>query len=176
MEPSSRTIFVRRIQRFSPGICAVCGWHGIVGVVCRNRRCAARYIYDPVNNVVRGKGRIKVSRAQRDLFTEVRDLVKAPTFQEVIFPWSIGTHGAGYRFDIVVPSINLIVEYDSLIHKKYNKFFHKNRAMFNAMVLRDQIKDRMAKRAGWKLIRVKEGSPEGGLIARRYIDQQRTDQ
>jgi hypothetical protein len=97
-----------------------------------------------------------------------------PVYQEVIFPWSIGGHGAGYRFDIVVPHLRMIVEYDSLMHREFNKFFHKTRAQFHAMLLRDQVKDKMAKQAGWKLIRVAEGSPEGGLIVRRYVDQQRT--
>lgn len=91
-------------------------------------------------------------------------------FQEVIFPWSIGPHGAGYRYDIAVPSLRLVVEYDSEMHYRFTSFFHKNMAEFASMRLRDQVKDRMAKRAGWKLIRVPEDSPEGGLIVRKFID------
>jgi hypothetical protein len=90
--------------------------------------------------------------------------------QEVIFPWSIGSTGAGYRFDIVIPSLRIIVEYDSVIHSEYIKHFHKNKSGFIASQIRDQMKDKMAKDNGWKLIRVDERDPSGGFIARRTIE------
>lgn len=171
MEPAVRS----HAGAFVPGTCAVCGWRGIVGLVCRARRCAGRFFYDHNLGIVRAKGRVKVSKAQRSLFEDIRRWVSgAPVFQEVIFPWSIGPHGAGYRYDIAVPSLRLVVEYDSEMHFVYTKFFHKSMREFASMRLRDQIKDRMAKRAGWKLIRIQEGSPEGGLIVRKFIDSRRT--
>ncbi len=157
---------------FEPGTCAVCGWRGIVGVVCRNRTCAGRFFYDAERNIVRGKVKIKESKAQKALFLDIRRWCHGmDVVQEVIFPWSIGPKGAGYRFDIVVPELNLIVEYDSVIHSKFNKMFHKNMKGFISQQMRDQIKDRMADGAGWKVIRVVEGDPEGGLGVRRYIEQ-----
>lgn len=69
--------------------------------------------------------------------------------------------------------MRLVVEYDSKMHSRFTKFFHKNMSEFASMRLRDQVKDRMAKRAGWKLIRVPEDSPEGGLIVRKFIDAKR---
>lgn len=91
-------------------------------------------------------------------------------FQEVVFPWGIGPRGAGYRFDIVVPALKLIVEYDSSLHDSFNKHFHINKARFMAYQMRDQIKDKLAKRMGWRLFRVRENDPEGGLDVRRWIE------
>jgi very-short-patch-repair endonuclease len=73
-----------------------------------------------------------------------------------------------------VPKLKLIVEYDSAMHGKYNSFFHKTVKGYVGAVMRDQAKDRMAKKAGWTLMRVVEGAPEGGLYVRRFIEQKRS--
>lgn len=90
--------------------------------------------------------------------------------QEVIFPWGIGSKGAGYRFDIVVPALKLIVEYDSLLHDRFIKHFHGDVGGLVAIQIRDQIKDQRAKAAGWTLFRVHQTDPEGGLGVRRWIE------
>ncbi len=166
-------------RSFKPGTCVICGWQGIIGIICRRRRCAGRYFYDLRYELVRTKGRTIVSQAQRELFINVRTWANSDgntreCFQEVIFPWSIGPRGAGYRYDICVPKLKLIVEYDSAMHRKYNSFFHKTVKGYVGAVMRDQAKDRMAKKAGWTLMRVVEGAPEGGLYVRRFIEQQRS--
>lgn len=156
---------------FTPGICVVCGWHGICGVVCAKRGCAGRYFYDKDLNIVRAKARVRVSKAQRRLFERIRVWARGHhIYQEVIFPWSIGPRCSGYRFDIVIPSMNLLVEYDSIIHFKYNPHFYRTRTDFMEAKFRDQIKNKMATHAGWNLIRVKEKDPGGSLDVRRWIE------
>ena len=121
--------------------------------------------------MVRGTGRIKVSKAQQALFLDIRKWSEGrPVFQEVIFPWSLGPKQAGYRYDIVVPDIKLIVEYDSSIHYKFNKHFHKTQAGFRIQMIRDQVKDRLARKNGYTIFRVRQDDPEGGLDVRRYIE------
>lgn len=78
--------------------------------------------------------------------------------------------GAGYRYDIVVPGLRLIVEYDSALHYKFNKHFHKNRTGFTIQRIRDQVKDRMAKDHNYTIFRVRQDDPEGGLDVRRFIE------
>jgi len=114
---------------------------------------------------------VTVSKGQRELFLDIRKWCKGtPVFQEVIFPWGIGTRGAGYRYDIVVPHLKLIVEYDSSLHYKFNKHFHKNRAGYTTQRIRDQVKNQLAKTHGYKIFRVRQDDPEGGLDVRRFIE------
>lgn len=115
--------------------------------------------------------RTKVSKAQKELYLDVKKwAVGLDVCQEVIFPWAIAPSGAGYRYDIVVPRLRLAVEYDSLLHSEYSKHFHHSKQGFIEVQLRDQIKDKLAARYGWKLIRVDERAPEGGLLVRREIE------
>lgn len=161
-------VTARRVTVFREGTCAVCAHGGIKGFVCRHCR---RFTYDPRRGLVRGLGRIKVSKAQRELFVDIRRwCLGTPVFQEVIFPWSIGPRGAGYRYDIVVPDLRLIVEYDSAIHYKFNKHFHKTRTGYATQRIRDQVKDRLAKTNGYTIFRVRQDDPEGGLDVRRFIE------
>ncbi len=122
---------------------------------------------------MRGRGRIKVSKAQRQLFLDIRKWCSGTqVFQEVIFPWCIGPRGAGYRYDIVVPDLKIIVEYDSSLHYKFNKHFHKTKAGFTTQMVRDQVKDKLATAHGYKIFRVRQDDPEGGLDVRRFIERQ----
>jgi len=133
-------------------------------------------MYDLVNKVIRLKpGRYKrISKAQKQLFMDIRRWAGGQeVWSEVIFPWSMGPKGAGYRYDIVVPGIKAIVEYDSIIHNKMNKHFHKTMVGFAASKIRDQFKNKMAHDAGYTMIRVNENDPEGGLRARRFMDTHR---
>lgn len=116
----------------------------------------------------------RVSKAQRDLYLDVKRWAgPQDVVQEGIFPWSLGPSGAGYRYDIVVPELRLIVEYDSLLHSKYSKHFHHSMSGFVASQIRDHTKDKMAEAHGWTVIRVDERDPQGGLLARREIERRR---
>ena len=131
---------------------------------------------------VRGKAGIRPSKAQKELFLNVvRWLGRKNTTgrpievaQEVIFPWSIGDKGAGYRYDIVVPDLNLIIEYDSTLHSKYSKHFHHDLKNFSVLQQRDEIKTYLATSNGYDIIRVDERDPTGGLVVRGYIDRKLT--
>jgi hypothetical protein len=120
---------------------------------------------------IRGKARVTPSKAQKELFLEIKKWAgNLEVVQEVIFPWSIGPKGAGYRYDIVVPDLRLIVEYDSLLHSKYSKHFHHSQTNFNDLKERDILKTTLARKNGWDIIRVDERDPQGGLLARAAID------
>jgi len=158
-------------DKFVSGICAVCGWRGCGGVLC-SRRCSRRYFYDHQHGLVRLKAiRRSPSQAQRRLYLEVRKWVLGQDVaQEVVFPWSIGPSGAGYRYDIAVPGLKLLVEYDSGLHRTFNKHFHRTMRGFIEAQRRDKVKNKMAKAAGWELIRVEEDSAGSELLARRKIE------
>lgn len=156
---------------FSPGTCVVCGWRGVGGILCRRRRCSGRFFFDVRYGFVRGKVRTRASKAQRALYLDVKRWVgPRDVCQEVIFPWSIGKTGAGYRYDIVIPDLKMIVEYDSTLHSEYIKHFHGSKSGFLGVQIRDQMKNKMAADHGWGLVRVDERDPEGGIIARREIE------
>lgn len=90
--------------------------------------------------------------------------------QEAIFPWSIGPNGAGYRYDIAVPELKVLVEYDSTLHSRFIKHFHRNVKGFLEGQSRDEAKNRMAKRAGWTILRVDERVPGADLAVRAKIE------
>jgi hypothetical protein len=90
--------------------------------------------------------------------------------QEVIFPWSIGPSGAGYRYDIAVPDLKCLVEYDSTLHSKFNKHFHRTIQGFLESQARDEYKNRAAERNGWALFRVDEAVAGSELEVRRRLE------
>lgn len=90
--------------------------------------------------------------------------------QEAIFPWSIGPSGAGYRYDIAVPDLKVLVEYDSTLHSKFCKHFHGSIRGFLESQARDSAKDRMARGAGWTILRVDERNPGAELAVRAEIE------
>lgn len=82
----------------------------------------------------------------------------------------MGPTGAGYRYDIAVPALKVLVEYDSELHYSFNKHFHGTKKEFLAAKERDRAKEMMAKEAGWALLRVEEGRAGSELLARREIE------
>ena len=79
----------------------------------------------------------------------VRDEFRKPTFQEVVFPWNLF-----FRYDIGVPDIKLIVEYDSKLHFEYNEHFHKTKKNFKRRQQIDVDKENIAKDHDYKVLRI----------------------
>ena len=69
--------------------------------------------------------------------------------------WAFSTKKVLLEYDIGVPSIRLLVEYDGIQHYEYPNFFHKTRKEFNAQVERDKLKRELAFSNGWNLLVVK---------------------
>ena len=71
---------------FTRGVCAVCAERGIVGYVCNRYKCRPKFFYDDRNGLVRLKPRAKVSKAQLQIFLDVRKWCRGlEVFQEVVF-------------------------------------------------------------------------------------------
>ena len=60
----------------------------------------------------------------------------------------------GFYYDFSIPSLNLLIEIDS---HTYHKQISRQRI--------DRAKDAVAKRMGWKLVRVRDPDIEGKLVA-----------
>ena len=56
------------------------------------------------------------------------------------------------RYDIIVPDIKLIIEYQGIQHVKWTKFFHKKYSDFLEYVKNDKEKREVAENHGWKVL------------------------
>lgn len=92
--------------------------------------------------------RHKISKPQTILFLNIRKLFKLPCYQEVIFEFNIYR-----RYDIVIPKLKLIIEYNGEQHEKYIPFFHKNKKRFQEFKQQEIVKESTAKGNGYKVIR-----------------------
>lgn len=59
-----------------------------------------------------------------------------------------------YRFDFYIPSLNICIEYDSEIHFKQIKHFHKTNSAFKAAQERDRRKNSYCLSRGIRLYRI----------------------
>lgn len=116
-------------------------------------RHIGNYVYNYSQDFIHIKLSAIISKIQRKLYVVVRDLYREPTFQEVIFDWAAKPEGSYFRYDIVVPSKKLICEMDGQQHFKFNKMMHGTRAVFKEAKADDKIKEELAKKNGFELIR-----------------------
>ena len=62
------------------------------------------------------------------------------------------------RYDFVNLTKKVIVETDGRQHDAFNKHFHGNsRANYQAQIKRDLLKDALAEKNGFKMVRIKPG-------------------
>ena len=130
---------------FNKGQCVICGVL-CKGFLCPRHRRAFRFIKKYGFFVL--KPRIKISKAQKALYLNIRSLVKKLTYQEVTFDF---LHYS--RYDIVCPDIRLIVEYDGQQHFKFVKMFHKDQKGFEEYKHKEKVKEDFAKVNDWSIIR-----------------------
>lgn len=126
--------------------------------LCNNHR--KRYIIYPKHNFVALKPRRRISKAQSGILREVKEVFRSPSFQEAIFPFMMF-----YRMDIVIPEYKLCVEYDSELHFKFIKHFHKTKANFKHRQKLDDVKAGVVEDNGWTVLRInyKEKNVKGKL-------------
>lgn len=94
------------------------------------------------------KPKKRISKPQTRLFLNIRNLFKFPTYQEVIFEFNIFR-----RYDIVVPDLKLILEYDGKQHFVFNKLFHKTKERFEDLKAQEIIKENYARGHGYTVLR-----------------------
>lgn len=125
--------------------CKVCG-HFSTRNLCRS--CVKKFSRINCFSLFRLKPYKRTFKTQQTLYKQIKVLFKKRTFQECVFDWY-----PFKRYDIAVPELKLIVEYDGIQHFKQIKFFHKNREEFDLYRANDHAKEEIAKIQGWKVIR-----------------------
>jgi len=77
------------------------------------------------------------------------------------------TEGDGRNYplqiDILIPELNIAVEYDGYQHYTYPNFYHKTKDAYDALLKRDKFKNSWCESNGIKLIRIKESEFNVGL-------------
>jgi len=129
---------------FIDGRCVICGQYG--KLLCKDHTRVYRYV--PEHGFYALKPRKEVSGPQSFLFKFVRDHYHCSTFQEVAFDFN-----PYRRYDIIVPSLKLCVEYDGEQHFKFNKLFHKTMSGFHEYVASCEAKENVLKEQGYTVIR-----------------------
>ena len=73
--------------------------------------------------------------------------------------WAETDKGVLYEYDIYIPSLRLLIEYNGVQHYRYTSFFHKNEATFKKQLARDKKKKILAKENGYTLVVFKYDEP-----------------
>ena len=73
--------------------------------------------------------------------------------------WAVSSKGVLLEYDIHIKNTNILIEYNSIIHYKYTKFFHKTYSKFKDQVNRDKLKKELAKENNYKLIIFTDNEP-----------------
>jgi len=74
--------------------------------------------------------------------------------QEVMFTWGITQKGVMTPYDIVVPEMNLIIEYQGEQHYAYRKFLFKNRDQWRGYMVRQRYKKKLADDSEWSFVEI----------------------
>lgn len=111
-------------------------------------------------------GDVRVSLGQQTLHWLLKKIYPTyPILWEVVLP------GTLYRFDLVVPIIGLIVEFDGRQHSQYVHHFHRDIDGYVAMVRSDNFKNKWAADHGVKLLRVAHDNlPSDEKELKKWID------
>ena len=117
--------------------------------LCEHHR--KQYIYNKKYDFYHVRGTRRISKLQTQVYSAIKIAFGKKTFQEVLFPWCYRT--PAYRYDIVVPDMNLVVECDGKQHFEYIEFFMKDKKNFEKYKAAEQTKMQMLKEHGWLLVR-----------------------
>lgn len=111
--------------------------------------CIKKYARIKKYRAYRLKPRKKTTKHQQDLFRTVRKVLnkKYKVMQEMCFDWF-----PHKRYDICVPELNIIIEYNGIQHYRWIKFFHKTKDEFYQYQQNDRNKIQMAQSYGYKVI------------------------
>ena len=114
--------------------CKICG-----SFTKRNicRECKKKYARIEKYKAYRLKPRRRTGSSQQMLFRRIRKCMKKQykVMQEMTFDFNLCK-----RYDIIIPDIKLIIEYQGIQHVKWTKFFHKKYSDFLEYVKNDKEK------------------------------------
>jgi hypothetical protein len=157
--------------------CAICKyWRGLTkkGPVYLCKRHTKRYIWDRENEYLRQKNRggkwERIWPSQGDLAKAISRL-GYKVDQEVMPLWSQSKKGVLMPFDIAIPEIKVLIEYQGEQHDKQVKFFFKRKNTWLAYIGRQTLKRDLAEKNGWKVIEFRpEDKPFTGKRIRDRLD------
>jgi len=138
--------------------CAVCkSWKGLKrnGPVQLCEKHDSRYIWDKEHNYLRQKNRggkwDKIWPTQGNLARAIRK-IGYEVDQEVMPLWSVSKKGALMPFDIAIPELMILVEYQGEQHQEQIKFFFRNKNLWKAYLKRQKLKRDLAEQNGWTVV------------------------
>lgn len=145
-------------ELFQDKACVICGLL-TPRYLCKVHRKGFHYIAD--YGIFASKGRFRASAPQTSVFRALRAHFKKRTFQEVTFSWYPYA-----RYDIVIPDLKLIVEYDGEQHFKFVPFYHKTYDGYKKYIEKERSKEFIAIEQGWMVKRFSFSEPidEKGYI------------
>jgi len=123
--------------------------------LCKRHRADYRYIrkleaFTPVQRILMGRN---YQKSEMELVNCVRGLITHRIYQNIRPLWAESDKGRLLEYDICIPDLKVLIEYDGRQHSEYVKIFHKNKRNFQNQLKRDVKKTSIASRMGWKLIR-----------------------
>ena len=162
--------------------CAVCKyWNDLqmIGPVALCLKHANRYMWDSENEYLRQKKRggkwHYIWESQTNLAKAI-EKIGYRVDSEVMPLWAVSKKGVLMPFDIAIPELNVLVEYQGEQHRKQISFFFKSSKAWMAYIRRQEKKKKLAIKNGWKLIEfTKEDQPfDGREIKRRLTSGKKT--
>jgi hypothetical protein len=157
--------------------CIVCRyWQKLTkkGPVYLCEKHAKRYVWDKDNEYLRQKNwggkwdfiwptQGSLARAIRKLGYKVD--------QEVMPLWAKSRKNVLMPFDMAIPEIKVLVEYQGEQHTKQIKVFFRRRNLWKAYLRRQSRKRRLAKENGWRVVEfTPEDKPFRGRTIRDKLD------
>ena len=112
-----------------------------------------------------------LSKPEKTILKILRGLGERALF-EVYFPWCReGQDRVRLPFDIVLPDKKVIIEYDGRQHYEHVKFFHKTKKAFHDAQKRDKVKERLAKKHGFTVVRIRYDEKVSELLVKMRLRQ-----
>ena len=140
--------------------CLICTRVIATGKLCN--KCDELYIYDYTIKMIRMK-KARVPSSNHNCMESASELrlynilcllyTKNKVFRHVHPLWSVGNKGALLEYDVAVPSLGVLIEYDGIQHFKFPNPFHKTKKEFRELRKRDRLKTKLAKINKFKVLR-----------------------
>lgn len=138
--------------------CAVCKyWRNLkkTGPVYLCNKHRRRYVWDGDYDYLRQKKRggkwYKIWESQSDLVKSLEKLGHRVD-QEVRPLWAVSKKGVLLPYDMSLPEMKVLIEYQGEQHREEVRFFFESRRKWIAYLLRQKLKKKLARENGWRLI------------------------
>ena len=162
--------------------CAVCKyWKTLKKTgplyLCKKNGHLKRYIWDVENQYYRQK---KWGGKWKNIWPTQASLARAleklgyKVDQEVMPIWSESKKGVLMPFDMAIPELKVLIEYQGEQHEKRIKPWFRTKARWITYVNRQKFKQNLAKQNGWVIVEFRpEDKPfKGALIVERLREAQ----